>query len=632
MMPITVSNRHLQRITASVCSLSLVALLLSSPISALAAGSAAGTGGSSSSSGTLTIEQYDYNAESNDASGKDVSATTYIGFQVFEGDVIDYVDDDGNTDTTTQGNYVKTIEDVQFAATDSHTAAQMASTVLSVIEGFCDEEGADFDYYDIYSTDASTCAQRAAEFIAEHIGDEDGTASGTFPGLSDTIYAYSGAFAMELALALSETEATASVNPSEQTDLECGWWLLAADSSTLSEGMSGTSPVFATIGGSDVVLDEKIANSTYPVKSVIEDSTGQWGSAADADVGQALSYRIVATIADNWKSYATYKLVFSDTFTGGKIVTEEEGGSDPTLVWEDGDGQETDVTGYFDIEISSTLSAEDTLTAGCPDILEFYDGGTITLYYTACLTDEAVCGASGNANSPTLVYSNDPLVPESTGTSQGDEVKAYTYQIVLEKDDDRGNLGLAGACFTLQVAAGNSDEASAGLYVQADGSLAEEPYEFETDSKGKAVFPGIDEGTYTLSETKAPPALSEDYEYETIDDVTIVVESNIGTLASDESGASTLELSASSSKKGKARIVSVNADEGCIYLTVIDPSVQLDSFFIDLVGSDRTTGLAKTGASTLLVLLAITALAAGSLAMRRRRKNPSLQAEESVGA
>ena len=79
----------------------------------------------------------------------------------------------------------------------------------------------------------------------------------------------------------------------------------------------------------------------------------------------------------------------------------------------------------------------------------------------------------------------------------------YTFGLHLEKKDRDTNVSLAGAKFTIQ-ATNADDTASNGLYVQRDGRLGTTPYEFVTDAHGEFDVTGLDAGTYTLHETKAP--------------------------------------------------------------------------------------------------------------------------------
>ena len=569
-----------QALLSGVLSASLAAMLVAAPLTGVQRAQA----NPASTTGTIIITAQSFN-----------EGVTYDAWQIFTGTTIEgtreVTADDGTTTTET----VKRIEDVQWAS------SAMRTTVVQVIQAHYD--GDESSYTD--PTDASTSAQRAAEFIAEHIGDEDGTASGTFPGSSDVIQAESGTFAMDLALAVSALDATTTIMPGVATTLANGWWLVATDSSSLTDqGSTGTSPLLVTIGASDVEITEKVTTAPEPVKRAYEDSTKAWAYAVDTNCYQVTDYRIDVALPDNWKSYATYYLKFTDTFVNGFILNDV---GTYSVSYVDEDGAEEDVSDYFSFKWSSS---QDTITATCTDVLKFYDnGGTITLYYQAYITEEAVTGAEGNSNGVTVTYSNNPLHPgqESTSTYEPPEVTTYTYQITIHKQDKQDpSRSLAGAKFTLQVASGNSDAASVGKYVQADGSLADEVYKFESDEDGDIVIPRIDEGTYTLTETDVPDAI-DDSVYRAISPTTIVITTNIEEVGEDVTGGTALTLDAVSSD-GEVIVTDMDADSGVIAITVTDA---------------KQTLLPKTGSTIALMLLAagLAMLAAGAArAASRRRK------------
>ena len=567
---------------SGVLSAGLATMLVAAPLTGVRQAQA----DSASGTGAITITAQDFN-----------EGVTYDAWQIFTGTTVDcereVTDADGATTTET----VKRIEDVQWASDEAH------DTVVKVIQ-------ADYDsgtYSD--PDDASTSAQRAAEYIAEHIGDEDGTASGTFPGTSDVIQAESGTFAMDLALAVSALEADASITPGVATTLADGWWLVATDSSSLSgQGMTGTSPLLVTIGASDVEVNEKVTTTIAPVKQAMEDSTQEWAYAVDANCGQVVDFRISTALPDNWASYATYYLQFKDVFSNGYILDGDEDSDGGTLKveYEDTAGTITDVSSKFVFDVSKTNSKHDTLTATCEDALAFYEGGTITLYYQACLTESSVIGATGNGNGVTVTYSNNPL---ATGTSSYSPptVTALTYKISIHKQDKQDpSRSLGGAKFTLQVAADNSDDASEELYVQEDGSLAASAYKFESDEDGYIVIPRIDEGTYILTETDVPDAI-DGSTYRAISPTTIVITTNIDEMGEDSTAGTSLTLEAESSDD-EVIVESTDADSGVISITVTDA---------------KQTLLPKTGSTIALMLLAagLAMLAAGAArAASRRRK------------
>jgi hypothetical protein len=154
---------------------------------------------------------------------------------------------------------------------------------------------------------------------------------------------------------------------------------------------------------------------------------------------------------------------------------------------------------------------------------------TVTVEYKAHLTDAALIGQAGNQNSAVLSYAADPAsavagagawdAPDPDGTSStlegAHKTRTCTWKIRPEKLDKQTHVTLAGARYTVQVAAFDAakddaacgelvDAASVGKYVQADGSLAEAAHEFVTAVDGTFEVPRVDSGIYLVHETAAP--------------------------------------------------------------------------------------------------------------------------------
>lgn len=132
----------------------------------------------------------------------------------------------------------------------------------------------------------------------------------------------------------------------------------------------------------------------------------------------------------------------------------------------------------------------------------------ITITYSATVNENAVYK---NGNTAGVKYSNKP--GEST---LGDPVESkedvYTYGIDLKKTGDKENdkNGLSGAEFTLSSSTRNLFKVLINgktvVVTDKNGNpVAVDTIEKKiTNDKGKLVFKGLAEGTYTLTETKAP--------------------------------------------------------------------------------------------------------------------------------
>lgn len=474
-------------------------------------------------------------------------------------------------------------------------------------------EAVDPDYKD--PDNASESAQKAAEYIATHIGDSDGTKGGTKPSQSDTVQAEGGTFADKLSDAVDNLPVDSSVKAGVASDkvYADGYYLIVSDTDSIDAGsrrdQTGTSPIFCVLGRANggVEVTEKTDTVTVD-KKVKEDSTGSWGNAADQDASKPVEYQLMGTLPSNLNSFKDdgYFYAFHDSVSKGLTVDKGSVRVYATKS-DDLDDQKArvDVTDAFTVAYDdlSASTAPRNLTVTCNNILDAtnatlqkanVDSSTkFVVEYTATLNPDdveagktpatydanhaATIGAQGNPNSVYVEYTKNPNHPgmEGHGTTHTKEVKTYTYQLKIHKQDKQNAArSLKGAKFTIQVKQGNTDasytlidgtkSSSEGKYLQKDGSLGDSAYEFETDADGNFTVPRIDEGVYTVHEVKAPLASENNGKaadgtdasesepgaptsrdvYDLVPDFTLTIGSNVSDLATKDSTAQNLALSA----------------------------------------------------------------------------------------
>ena len=147
-------------------------------------------------------------------------------------------------------------------------------------------------------------------------------------------------------------------------------------------------------------------------------------------------------------------------------------------------------------------------------------GKTIKITYSAEVLESATNG-DGLKNSAVLTYSADPYTYEEE--TKTDSKNVYTYKTVISKYNSEGEL-LSGAEFKLtkQVVDGSATSEKDMYFKETaapagksttysytyDSSINEETRGYTTTLKvgvnGNLPISGLDEGTYTLTETKAP--------------------------------------------------------------------------------------------------------------------------------
>ena len=420
--------------------------------------------------------------------GDYAGSTTYKGIQIFKANV-----------TTTNGT--TTASNIDWGSLEVQTA------VVAAI-------------HEKDSTYTSTNAQDAADWLNEHNKDADQTDSNTRVN--------SGHVLSVIASKLEKTSdwTKTSAGSSSLTGLNAGYWLFLTDTAGKPAGKSTdafTSPVYTFIDGtSETTVKPKKSVPTVE-KKILDDSkvkggnvTGEteWVDAADSQNGQVVNYKLTGTIADNYASYDSYTYKFMDSLDKGLDFVD---GSLSVYALNNGEYTEINPTSYkVDAPSESNqrvLTVNFIGTNGLKSATA-KNGGTLTIdantkivvFYKAKLNAKAViAGANnkleGNPNTVTLEYSNNPMVA-GTGTSVPDSVVDYTYGLRINKVDLGTEAPLKDAEFTITT---KGDEKNAKeKYVAADGTLSDSEIVHKTGDDGSIRLTGLDAGTYTVAEKKAP--------------------------------------------------------------------------------------------------------------------------------
>lgn len=398
----------------------------------------------------------------------DGNATEFKGYQIFNADV----DNNGK------------VSNITWASTE----------VQGAVEDVIGKEDKSY---------VGTTAQDAADWIANNVKET-----------GKTTRVDSNSVAYKIADAVDGLTKSANTNNKTVSGLKHGYWLFVTKADTIGVGEAGTSPIFTVVGSKPVDITEKTGIPTVE-KKIVSDKDSREYDAADSQIGQNVTYNLYGTIAENFDKYDTYFYRFSDQIskgltlqTGAKVYlyknrTDAKG----DLARAKG----TDITAYFNEETPAE-AAEDgskTTTWTC-DNLKKVDGVTkdsyIVVSYTAQINESAVVGLDnnkeGNPNTVTLYYSNNPMTTDY-GQTVPDTVRDYTYGLKINKVDLGTERALNGAKFTIMVKSADNKDAE-GKYVQPDGKLDKDPYQFETTSDGTFTVKGLDTGTYTVEEVEAP--------------------------------------------------------------------------------------------------------------------------------
>ena len=445
-------------------------------------------------------------------------ATKFKAYQIFKADV---VDKDGQ----------KVVSNVAWASKQAEAA------VLGVFKG---ESGSGI-------SDAST-AQEVADYLSERIGDT-----------SPTTVVKKGDLLNKIALAVEKgvpADGNAFAAGTPFTATHKGYYLFMTDTGSLkpSEKQTGTSPIFAVVGGDAVTVAEKTDIPTVE-KKIMDDKPGSaWADKGDSQMGQSVQYQLTGTVAKNVDTFNTYYYQFRDELSAGLTAD-----LDSVKVTVDGAKIAADEYAVaYDQESGHNLLTVtfDNLKSSVATVTP---NSKIVVTYTAKLdpnkAQNVVVGGEGNKNTVKLVYSNNPG-HDSKGESVPDTVRDYTYALKLVKEDSASETTkLEGVKFTIQAT--GADEGTGTQFVQQDGSLGSDAYEFATDAKGEINIKGLDAGTYTVKETHTLDG------YNTLPDFTFTI---TATGLDQNEGSNTLQVT--TSKNGSDLVLNPSFDSGTVTLTV----------------------------------------------------------------
>lgn len=344
-------------------------------------------------------------------------------------------------------------------------------------------------------------------------------------------------------------------------------------------------PILVTIGGSAVVVNEKstLPSVTKEVASVSKGSpqidSASFGSLAAAGVGKQMAFRVIGTLPSNYEAFDTYSYAFIDAPSEGVAI-------DPSSVFVyrvDAQGQRAAISEGYAVSYEQGVLrvAFEDLKHSVPAAAH---GDKIVLEYRTDLdVEKAQLGYSqGNANSVVLEYRRSPSFNETATTKPG-VAKAFTFALNLVKVDAADpQKALSGACFELKDEQGS---------VVASGT---------TDDSGFLSLAGLAPGVYRLEETAAPAGYKAP-----MGPIKVEIRADVQTLF----------LSASISSDF-AKVVSVNADEGLISLSIGNEQAIAGA---TVQTGDRTAGVLAglavvASVSGLVVVLAL-------LARRKRRRD-----------
>ena len=453
--------------------------------------------------GSITINKVDEANKDN----------TFKAYQIFKAKVAD------------DGSKGKVASDIEWSSTT------IGRKVIAAIKGSA-------KYKEIVGADGaaaladSATAPVVAEWLAKNVTGTSASSAtsseGTRVAPGDVLYAIAAAITDETPAGNSFKVDDSWTRPDAYGD---GYYLFVPDGLTNpAKPNTGTSPIFAIVGGKSVTVTEKTKIPTVD-KQILDDTAdtdaanaeeGNWKNSGDAWIGQDIDYRLTGHVADNIASYNTYYYEFQDTLSKGlKVVKNSDGSPNGLHVYIVDNGDKKEVVPDAENGYTATVTPGETellnvsfknlktVQTAKGEPIEVGAASKVVVTYKAQLTSDVEYKAAGTTNEVKLVYSNNPMTNDR-GTSESDKVTDYVFGLDVTKTDadpKNVNAKLVAGFKVKMIKEGDKEVADGGQWLTADGGLTTEVNkagEFKTEGNNKVFIPGLVEGTYEISETTTP--------------------------------------------------------------------------------------------------------------------------------
>ena len=310
-----------------------------------------------------------------------------------------------------------------------------------------------------------------------------------------------------------DSEKFGTVSNGNPLTVPTGYYLIK-DNGPVNDGEAYSLYVVQVVGPTTISPKVGTTTSDKKVKDTNDsaaNSTTDWQDSADYDIGDAVPFKLSATIAQDYANYTHgYKLTFHDKEDAGLIFNKNS-----VKVYVDG----TLITTGYEV-------VTEGLTDGCTfevrfanlkDIASVEAGSVISVEYTSTLNNQAVIGSTGNKNTSHVTYTNNPNDEQAgeNGETPDDVVIVFTDKTIVNKVTKNPNydpkvegseeyIPLKGAGFTLYK------KNASGIY-EAVGS------ELKGEDMTTFTWSGLDDGDYKLVETTTPSG------YNTIADIEFTI-------------------------------------------------------------------------------------------------------------
>ena len=434
--------------------------------------------------GSITINKVDEANKDN----------TFKAYQIFKAKVAD------------EGSNGKVASDIEWSSTT------IGRKVIAAIKGSA-------KYKEIVDADGaaaladSATAPVVAEWLAKNVTGTSASSAtsseGTRVAPGDVLYAIAAAITDETPAGNSFKVDDSWTRPDAYGD---GYYLFVPDGLTNpAKPNTGTSPIFAIVGGKSVTVTEKTSIPT--VKKEVHEGKA-WGKRSDSYIGEEVEYKLTGSVASNIDTFTKYEYSFHDHLSAGLEASEnsvkvkiDDTVIQPTNGYTVNLADTTDASGHPTGGHDLTISFSDLKAAATNAGVTLKGDSKVVVTYNAKLTGEAEYTATGNTNEVKLVYSNNPMTGDK-GTSESDEVTDYVFGLDVTKTASDNPKKKLVAGFKVKMTKEGTTPVNGEKWLTETGGLTDDSGKagvFKTKETDSKVFiPGLVAGEYEITECETP--------------------------------------------------------------------------------------------------------------------------------
>ena len=279
-----------------------------------------------------------------------------------------------------------------------------------------------------------------------------------------------------------------------------------SDGSALNfQGLAYGYYVVTTTQGDQVIsVDSTMPNVTIVDKnSSTPKDLSKAASSNDVFIGDTVTYTVSFKTSNYYGAGADAKKIVS--YTIEDTLPDFLSSVNVTSIIVDNDGSDT------------TTDDRTPLTAQFTDkkiVIKWYDetenkflydnGATVTITYTAVVTDKAAIDGNGNTNKVTLTWTTEGSEQPDPNNKIDTEETIYTYAIALKKVNNKG-VALPNAEFEFPFYVKSDADATDGAYIYAGTDPGTGlTNRITTPDSGVIVVKGVKPGSYPITEVTAP--------------------------------------------------------------------------------------------------------------------------------